>query len=78
VNADAVETAESVLYRFAPDNSNPPEDIAQVASDFWHTKAGSAMSAAAHTKSKSATMEPASVKEPVKKPQLHVSCAWDS
>lgn len=64
VNADAVETAESVLYRFAPDISNPPDDVAKVASDFWHPKAMMATT----TKPKAATMEPAASKEPVKKP----------
>lgn len=70
VNADAVETAESVLYRFAPDISNPPDDVAQVAADFWHPKAATAMSAKATAKSKTGTMEmePASTKEKVKKP----------
>ena len=70
VNADAVETVESTLYRFAPDISNPPDDIAQVAADFWHPKAAAAMSAKATTKSKTATTEaePASAKEKVKKP----------
>ena len=66
VNADAVETSESVLYRFAPDISNPPDDVAKVASDFWRPKATMAM--ATSTKPKAATMEPASAKEPVKKP----------
>jgi hypothetical protein len=67
VNADAVETAESVLYRFVPDISNPPDDVAKVAADFWHPK-GATASAAASTKPKAATMEPASAKQPAKKP----------
>lgn len=66
VIADAVETSESVLYRFAPDISNPPDEVAKVASDFWRPKAAMAM--AASTKPKAVTMEPASSKEPVKKP----------
>jgi hypothetical protein len=65
VNADAVEMAESTLYRFSPELSNPPEEIAQVASDFWHPKA--VMAAASKPKPKS-TVEPAAEKEPVKKP----------
>jgi hypothetical protein len=65
VNADAVEIAESTLYRFSPELSNPPEEIAQVASDFWHPKA--VMAAASKPKPKS-TVEPAAEKEPVKKP----------
>jgi len=70
VNADAVETAESTLFRFVPEISNPPEDVAQVAADFWHPKAAAAMSAKATTKSKTSTteMEPASSKEKVEKP----------
>jgi hypothetical protein len=65
VNADAVEMAESTLYRFSPELSNPPEEIAQVASDFWHPKA--VVAAASKPKPKS-TVEPAAEKEPVKKP----------
>jgi hypothetical protein len=64
MNADAVETSESTLYRFAPDISNPPDDVAKVAADFWRPKA----MMAATTKPKAATMEPTAVKEPVKKP----------
>jgi hypothetical protein len=63
INADAVETAESTLYRFSPDLSNPPEEIAKVAMDFWHPKA--MMAAAAKPK---ASLEPTAAKEPVKKP----------
>lgn len=64
INADAVETSESTLYRFAPDLSNPPDEIAKVAADFWRPKA----MMAATTKPKAATMQPAASKEPVKKP----------
>src|SRR5712664_4917952 len=64
INADAVEITESTLYRFNPDLSNPPDEIAKVATDFWHPKA----MMAATTIAKAATMEPASTKEPVKKP----------
>jgi hypothetical protein len=67
INADAVETAESTLYRFNPDLSNPPDDVAKVAADFWHPKAAYAI-AASSTKPKATTMEPTSAKEPVKKP----------
>ena len=67
VSAYAIETAESVLYRFAPDISNPPDDVAKVASDFWNPKATSAMSVAVK-KPKAATMEPTSTKEAPKKP----------
>jgi len=64
INADAVEITESTLYRFNPDLSNPPDEIAKVAADFWRPKA----MMAATTKPKAATMEPASAKEPVKRP----------
>jgi hypothetical protein len=64
INADAVETAESTLYRFAPDLSNPPDEIAKVASDFWRPKAMMAATA----KSKATTMQPVAAKEPAKKP----------
>jgi hypothetical protein len=67
INADAVETAESTLYRFNPDLSNPPDDVAKVAADFWHPKVAYAISASS-TKPKATTMEPTSAKEPVKKP----------
>jgi hypothetical protein len=66
VNADAVETAESVLYRFAPDISNPLEEITQVASDFWHPKPNYAIAASATAKSKTSPMEPTSAKESMK------------
>ena len=64
INADTVETAESTLYRFAPDLSNPPDEIAKVATDFWRPKAMMAATA----KPKAATMEPTAAKEPTKKP----------
>src|SRR5262249_45252806 len=68
VNAEAVETAESVIYRFSPDISNPPEEIAQVAADFWHPKTMAMSASAGKAKPKTGTVEPAAVKEPVKKP----------
>ena len=64
INADAVEITESTLYRFNPELSNPPDEIAKVAADFWRPKA----MMAATTKPKAATMEPTSAKEPVKRP----------
>ena len=67
INADAVETAESTLYRFSPDLSNPPDDVAKVASDFWHPKA--VMAAATKTKTAPKdSMEPVAAKNPDKKP----------
>jgi hypothetical protein len=38
ISADTVEIAESTLYRFNPELSNPPEAVAKVAMDFWHPK----------------------------------------
>jgi len=67
VNADAVEIAESTLYRFSPELSNPPDEVAKVASDFWHPRAMMAASAKTKTTPKS-TIEPVVAKEPAKKP----------
>ncbi|HKU26352.1 MAG TPA: hypothetical protein VJQ54_12835 [Candidatus Sulfotelmatobacter sp.] len=36
--ADTVETSESMILRFAPDLSNPPEEIVAAAPEFWQTK----------------------------------------
>ena len=66
INAEAVEVADSTLFRFNPDLSNPPEEVAKVAMDFWHPKA--IVASASKPKAKT-TMEPASEKEPVKKPK---------
>ena len=67
INADAVEIAESTLYRFSPDLSNPPEEVAKVASDFWHPKAMMATTAKTKAAPKT-TIEPVIEKEPAKKP----------
>jgi hypothetical protein len=67
ISADAVEVAESTLYRFNPELSNPPEEIAKVAMDFWRPKAVIVAAAKPRT-----AMQPDSAKEakePVKKPQ---------
>ena len=37
--ADTVEITDSALYRIVPELSNPPEQVAKVAPDFWHPKA---------------------------------------
>ncbi len=66
INAEAVEVADSTLFRFNPDLSNPPEEVAKVAMDFWHPRATVASVSKPKTKT---TMEPASEKEPIKKPQ---------
>lgn len=67
INAEAVEIAESTLYRFSPELSNPPDEVAKVAADFWHPKATMTASAKTKTAPKS-TMEPVVQKEPAKKP----------
>ena len=66
INAEAVEVADSTLFRFNPDLSNPPEEVAKVAMDFWHPRA--TVASVSKPKAKT-TMEPASEKEPIKKPQ---------
>lgn len=38
--ADVVEDADSAVYRFAPEISNPPDDVAAAAPDFWRPKSG--------------------------------------
>jgi hypothetical protein len=38
VNAEAVEEANFTLYRFNAELSNPPDEIAAAAPDFWHPK----------------------------------------
>lgn len=57
VSADAVEIADSTLYRIVPELSNPPDEVAKVSPDFWHPKA---MMAPAKPK--------AAAKTPAKKP----------
>src|ERR1700682_407427 len=64
INADTVETAESALYRFSAGLSNPPEEVAKVAMDFWRPKVVIAAMAKPRT-----AMEPDAAKEAVKKPQ---------
>lgn len=36
--AEAGAGSESAIYRFAPELSNPPDEIAQVSSDYWNPK----------------------------------------
>jgi len=64
INADAVEVADSTLYRFNAELSNPPEEVAKVAMDFWRPKAVMVATAKPRT-----AMEPDAAKEPTKKPQ---------
>jgi hypothetical protein len=64
ISADAVEMADSTLYRITPDLSNPPDEVAQVAMDFWHPKPVIVAAAKPRT-----AMQPDAAKEPTKKPQ---------
>lgn len=66
VNADAVEGSESVLYHFSAELSNPPEEIAVVASDFWNPKP---VMAAASPKPKMPAVKDAELKPTAEKPQ---------
>ena len=61
--AETYETTESTLYRFVPELSNPPDDVAKVASDFWRPKALVVAAAKPRT-----AMEPDAAKEAPKKP----------
>jgi len=63
ISADAVEIADSTLYRITPELSNPPEEVAKVALDFWRPKAVIVAAAKPRT-----AVEPDAAKEPVKKP----------
>jgi hypothetical protein len=38
-NAEFVSGTESTIFHFSPELSNPPEEVAKVASDFWQPKA---------------------------------------
>ena len=64
VNAESVEQTESTLFRFSPQLSNPPEDVATVAADFWHPKTmmAAASSKPKATAGKDAELKPASAK----------------
>jgi len=65
MNAESIDHTESTLFRFSPELSNPPEEIASASADFWHPKA--MMAAAkpkAATSKAAAEMKPASEKKP--------------
>lgn len=66
VSAEAVEETQSTLYRFSPNLSNPPEEIAKVAADFWHHKP---MMAATASKPNAATGKTAELKPTAEKPK---------
>ena len=61
--AETYETTESTLYRFVPELSNPPDDVAKVASDFWRPKTTIVAAAKPRT-----AMEPDAAKDAPKKP----------
>ena len=63
ISAEAVEVADSTLYRFDPTISNPPEEVAKVAMDFWRPKAVIVAAAKPRT-----AMEPDAAKDAPKKP----------
>jgi hypothetical protein len=63
ISAEAIEVADSTLYRFNPELSNPPEEVAKVAMDFWRPKTPLVAAAKPRT-----AMEPDATKEPPKKP----------
>jgi hypothetical protein len=63
-NADFVSGTESSILHFSPELSNPPEEIAQVAADFWQPKA-----AVASAKPKAAAGKTAEVKPATEKPK---------
>jgi len=59
VNAESVEQTESTLFRFSPDLSNPPEEVASASADFWHPRP---MMAVGASKPKSAAAKAPEVK----------------
>jgi antibiotic biosynthesis monooxygenase (ABM) superfamily enzyme len=61
ISAETIEIAESSLYRFNPELSNPPEDVAKVAMDFWRPKVQIVAAAKPRT-----AMPPDAAKEPKK------------
>ena len=61
ISADSVEIAESTLYRFNPELSNPPEEVAKVALDSWRPKTQIVAAAKPRT-----AMPPDASKEPKK------------
>ena len=59
MSAETVESAESTLRHFSPELSNAPDEIAQVAADFWRPKQ---TAAAVTPKTKAAGVKAAEVK----------------
>jgi primosomal protein N' len=63
-SADFVSSAESTILHFVPELSNPPEEVAKVAADFWQPKA-----VMASAKPKAAAGKTAEVKPTAEKPK---------
>jgi hypothetical protein len=63
-NAEFVSGTESTIFHFAPELSNPPEEVAKVAADFWTPKA-----VMASAKPKAAAGKVAEVKPTAEKPK---------
>jgi len=70
ISAESVESSESGVYRFRPDMSYPPQEVSDVAADYWQPKP--AMAAAAKPKAKTPSgaeaTSAAAAKQPDAKP----------
>jgi hypothetical protein len=61
-NAEFVSGTESTIFHFSPELSNPPEEIAKVAADFWQPKAMVASAKPKAAAAKAAELKPAAEK----------------
>jgi len=61
-NADFVSGTESTIFHFSAELSNPPEEIAKVAADFWQPKAVMASAKPKVAAGKTAELKPAAEK----------------
>jgi hypothetical protein len=61
-NADFVSGTESTIFHFSAELSNPPEEIAKVAADFWQPKAVMASAKPKAAAGKTAELKPAAEK----------------
>jgi hypothetical protein len=61
-NAEFVSGADSTIFRFSPELSNPPEEVAKVAADFWQPKALMASAKPKAADGKTAEVKPAAEK----------------
>ena len=66
VMAEAEQHSESVLYRFRPDLSWPPDAVAQASADYWNPKPMMAMSSKSKTKAAAASTDAAPAKPSAK------------